>query len=359
MHQKDMEFHFRTLPQRVSFGVGHIREVSAEMDALGAERAAVLTTPGRTALADQLRPLLGARFAGAFPGAVMHTPVEVTDAAQAAIAEFNADAIISVGGGSTIGLGKALSLRTGLPHIVIPTTYAGSEATPVLGQTANGVKTTMSAPAILPASIIYDVTLTTDLPARTSLTSGINAIAHAVEALYAVDGNPVTSMMAEEAVRQLGTALPQICADPANIEARSAALYGAWLCGICLATAGMALHHKLCHTLGGSFGLPHADVHTILLPHVLAYNAPAAAHTVERLSRALGCDDPAARIYDLSAQNGGPVSLAEIGFTESNIAQAVDLALTQRYPNPRPLERAGLEQLLHNAVFGTRPSIAP
>ncbi len=208
-----------------------------------------------------------------------------------------------MGGGSTTGLGKAIALRTDLPQIVLPTTYAGSEMTPILGETRDSAKTTLRDPKVLPEVVIYDVELTLGLPASVSAASGMNAIAHAVEALYARDRNPLISLAGEEGVAALARALPKILDAPRDHEARSEALYGAWLCGVCLGTVGMALHHKLCHALGGSFGLPHAETHAIVLPHAAAYNAPAAPAALACVARALGTDDAARGLDDLG---GGP-----------------------------------------------------
>lgn len=266
-------FTFENLPCRVVFGSGTLALAKAEVERLGGKRALVLTTPQQEAQGKSLGAALGPLYAGIFPGATMHTPVEVTARALAAMKACEADCVISLGGGSTTGLGKALALSTGINQLCIPTTYAGSEMTPIVGQTENGLKTTVRDAAILPETVIYDVDLTLTLPASLAATSGINAIAHAVEALYARDTNPVTSLMAEEGIRALARALPAIAAKSDDRGARTEALYGAWLCGVCLGTVGMALHHKLCHTLGGTFDLPHAETHTIVLPHALAYNA--------------------------------------------------------------------------------------
>ncbi len=191
-------------------------------------------------------------------------------------------------------MGKAIALRTDLPQIVVPTTYAGSEMTPILGQTTAGRKTTLRSLAVLPEVVLYDVDLTLSLPPALSATSGLNAIAHAVEGLWAHDGNPIISLMAEEGIRALAAALPRIVDDPTDVAARSDAQYGAWLCATVLAGAGMALHHKLCHTLGGSFNLPHAETHAVILPHATHYNSAAAPEAMQRLCRALGVrDNPA------------------------------------------------------------------
>jgi maleylacetate reductase len=192
-------FVYQPLPTRVLFGRGAVTRIKDEAERLGVKRALVLSTPGRgEALAKQVSGLLGERPASIHAGAVMHTPVEATERALLAVKDKAADAVIAVGGGSTTGLSKAIALRTDLPQIVLPTTYAGSEVTPILGETQGGVKTTQKSARVLPEVVIYDVDLTMDLPASIVATSGMNAIAHAVEALYAKDGNPITSLMAEE-----------------------------------------------------------------------------------------------------------------------------------------------------------------
>jgi alcohol dehydrogenase class IV len=265
------------------------------------------------------------------------------------------DCVVAIGGGSTTGLGKAIALRTDLPQIVLPTSYAGSEMTPVVGQTSGGIKTTQSSPKILPEAVIYDVDLTMTMPPGLSATSGINAIAHAVEALYARDRNPVISLMAQEGIRTLAHALPIICAQPNDKTARTDALYGAWLSGICLGAVGMALHHKLCHTLGGLFNLPHADTHTVILPHALAYNAPAAPDAMTRIAAALGTPDAAIGLHDLARKLAAPASLREIGMPESGIDQAADLTVKNPYWNPRGIEREAIRELIARAWRGDAP----
>lgn len=285
----------------------------------------------------------------------MHTPVEVTERAMQVVRKANADCTIAIGGGSTTGLGKAIALRTDLPQIVIPTTYAGSEATPILGETQQGRKTTQRSAKILPEVILYDVDLTLTLPPALSATSGINAIAHAVEALYTQDANPVTSMMAERGIQTLARALPPIMKNPTDKTARSDALFGAWLCGLCLGAVGMALHHKLCHTLGGSFNLPHAETHTVVLPHAVAYNTPAAPEEMARVAQALGTANAAQGLFDLAKLLGAPTALRAIGMPEAGLERAAELATSSPYWNPRPLDRAGIGALLDDAFYGRRP----
>jgi alcohol dehydrogenase class IV len=350
-----VEFVYTGLPARVVFGSGTLAQVGAEAERLGIRRALVLTTPAQRAHGEAVVALLGDRAAGVFSGAVMHTPVDVTAAALAAMHAADADGVVAIGGGSTIGLGKALAARTGVHQLAIPTTYAGSEMTPVLGETEHGHKTTRRGPEILPEAVIYDVELTLGLPAALSGTSGINAIAHAVEALYARDTNPVTQLMAEQAIAAIAPALRVIVADPGDRGARRDALYGAWLCGICLGAVGMALHHKLCHVLGGTFDLPHAETHTAVLPHATAYNAPAAPEAMARIARALGVSDAATGLYELAAAVGARRSLAELGMPASGLDRAVELVMQTPYANPRPVERVAVRALLERAFTGAPP----
>lgn len=341
-------------PGRVLFGSGTIDQLANEAERLGMKHILLLSTPQQADAASAVSANLGAVRKVQFSRAVMHTPVEVTEAALFVVRNSGIDGLVSIGGGSTIGLGKAIALRTDLPQIVVPTTYAGSEMTPILGETRDGTKTTQSSPAILPETVIYDVDLTMSLPRSLSGTSGINAIAHAVEALYARERNPITSLMAIEGIAALSSALPRIAADPSDKEARTDALYGAWLCGTCLGAVGMALHHKLCHVLGGTFDLPHAETHTIVLPHALAYNAPAVPEVMERLREVFGAD-PALALFDLAGQIGAPQGLKALGMAEADIDNAVTRALANPYWNPRQLEPEPLRELIARAWAGDPP----
>ena len=348
-------FTYNGLPSRVIFGAGTLAQLPAEIDRLGIKRILVLATPQQQADAERTAASLGGKAAGVFAEAAMHTPVEVTERALAAVKALGADGTLAIGGGSTTGLGKAIALRTDLPQIVVPTTYAGSEMTPILGETKDGAKTTIRNLKVLPETVIYDVDLTLTLPPGLSGTSGINAIAHAVEALFAQDRNPVMSLMAGEGIRALAKALPVIFRAPGDKAARSDALYGAWLCGTCLGNVGMALHHKLCHTLGGSFDLPHAETHTVVLPHAVAYTAPAAPEAMAAIARALGAADAASGLYALAGAVGAKRSLRELGMPEAGIDRAADLAMANPYWNPRPLERGAIRALIARAWAGEQP----
>lgn len=343
-------------PARVVFGSGTVGRLAEEVGRLGGTRVLLLSGPSLAEASARVRDALGGLVAAEFAGAAMHTPVEVTERALALLREADADCLVSVGGGSTTGLSKALAVRTGLPQVIVPTTYAGSEVTPVLGETQEGRKVTRSSAAILPETVVYDVDLTLSLPLSLSVTSGVNAMAHAVEALYSPDAEPVTDARALDAISRIARALPRLAADPADREARADLLQAAWLAGTCLATVGMGLHHKLCHTLGGSFGLPHAETHTVILPHAMAYNAPAAPDAMRRIARALDVPDAPNGVYDLVAALGGPTSLRDLGMPEADLARAAEQAVATPYPNPRELTAEGISGLLADAWHGRRPT---
>lgn len=355
------DFVYNGQPSRVVFGAGAIAYLEREIELLGVNRALVLSTPGQRQQAQRVAERLGSRAAGVFAQAVMHVPIETAREASTEARRLNADCTVAVGGGSTTGLGKAIALDSGLPIIAIPTTYAGSEMTPIYGITADALKKTGRDARVLPRTVIYDPELTLGLPMASSITSGMNAIAHAAEGLYARDGNPVMDLMAEEGIRALAQALPAIRRDGRDIDARSDALYGAWLCGTVLGNVGMALHHKLCHTLGGSFNLPHAEVHTVVLPQAIAFNASTAPEAMARIERALGAAgraSAAAALFDLARDNEAPVALRDIGIKEADLDRATEIALRNPYWNPRqigPAQQTEIRQLLQNAFEGRRP----
>ncbi|WP_413105159.1 maleylacetate reductase [Streptomyces sp. Inha503] len=340
---------------KVVFGSGTRSRIPEEADALGCRRVLILCTPGQWDQAAEIRDLLGATAAGTFAEAVPHTPVEVTEKAVAYAGSVDADSVLAIGGGSTIGLGKAIAVRTGLPQLALPTTYAGSEMTPILGETEGGRKTTRRLPEALLKTVVYDVDLTLTLPVGISAVSGVNAMAHAVEALYAQDRDPVAFLMAGEALDALTRSLPVIARHPDDGEARADALYGAWLAGTCLGTVGMALHHKVCHVLGGTFGLPHAETHTVVLPHVVAYNGAAAPEAMARIACALARDDAASGLFDFAGRLGAPRALRDLGMPESGIEQAAELVVRDGYWNPRPVERTAVRALLTRAWAGETP----
>jgi len=353
------DFVFTGQASRVVFGVGSLAHLEREVDLLGAKRVLVLCTPEQQALAEDVAKRLGQRAVGVYAKAVMHVPVEVATAAIQEADRLAADCLIAAGGGSTIGLAKAIALQSSRPILAIPTTYAGSEMTPIWGMTENGLKKTGRDIRVLPRTVIYDPQLTLSLPTSLSITSGMNAIAHAAEGLYAQDSNPVMDLMAEEGIRALAAAIPVLRDRSSDTEARSNALFGAWLCGTVLGNVGMALHHKLCHTLGGTLNLPHAEVHTVVLPHAIAFNADAAPTAMQRIARALHGDNAAHGLYQLAKDNGAPYALRDIGMQEKDIDRIAHIAVQNPYWNPRPVNteaEGALRALLQRAWQGAPPA---
>ncbi|MGW0820743.1 maleylacetate reductase [Streptomyces sp. NPDC002845] len=354
-----MEFEYETQPARIVFRPGAaLTAVPGEAERLGLRRLLVVSGARGAQVARAVADSLGDVCAGLHAEALMHVPVEVADRAVEVARAAGADGCVAVGGGSSIGLGKAIALRTGLPLIAVPSTYSGSEMTPVWGLTEHGVKRTGRDPSVLPRAVVYDPDLTASLPVELSVTSGINAIAHAVEALYAPDASPLVSLTAEEGARAMAGALPALATDPEDMDARGRALYGAWLCGTVLGATTMGLHHKLCHVLGGAFGLPHAETHTVVLPYVLAYNAPAAPDAITALTRALDSDDPAHALWQLPRRLGAPRSLAELGLKEGDLAQSAAQVTGQTFPSPRKVTVDGVLDVLKAAHDGGAPQVS-
>lgn len=353
-----MQFVYQPNSQRIIFGAGTLKQLPDEVALLGIKRPMIISTEFQKDMAESTKELLGEGFESSiFAKAVMHVPRDSINAIMAEIEANNNDGCVCVGGGSTIGLGKAVALETGLPSIVVPTTYAGSEMTPIWGITEDGIKTTGRDQKVLAKTVIYDPELTVTLPDFISGPSGINAIAHCVEALYAENKNPVISLMSEEGIKALAESLPVVVVEPDNMEARSKALYGAWLAGTALGTVGMSIHHKLCHTLGGSFNLPHAEVHSVIIPHATKYNQEDAPEAMAAIARALNTapDDAAGALFDLLSKVGAPTTLEAIGMKEEDLDKAAEIALSKPYYNPREVTLEGVKELLKNAYSGIRP----
>lgn len=342
---------------RVVFGAGGLARIAEEAERLGLRRVLVLSTPGQAALGARVADLLGSRAAGVFAGAAMHVPVETVAAATARAARLGADGTVAIGGGSTTGLGKALALQAGLPMVAVPTTYAGSEMTTMWGLTEAGAKRTGRDASVLPKTVVYDAELSLDLPAGTTAASALNAIAHAAEGLYAPDANPLVAAIAEEGVRVFARTLPALADAPRDVALRGDALQGAWLCGIVMGHSTVGVHHKLCHVLGGTLGLPHAETHAVVLPHALAFNAPAVPEALRRIASALGAGDGAPRaLVALAGRLGLPTSLRALGMEEADIGRVAEFASKAPYPNPRPVDRDGLVALLRRAWSGEPPA---
>ncbi|MDB5872849.1 MAG: maleylacetate reductase [Ramlibacter sp.] len=350
-------FVYHQFAVKVRFGADAVQHLELEAASLGLQRVLVLCTPEQRGHAEMAARLLGARFAGVFDQAAMHVPAAQVAAAADTARQGGADGLLAIGGGSTLGLAKAVTLATGLPIIAVPTTYAGSEMTTIHGITDQGAKKTGRDPRVLPRTVLYDPVLTQTLPVPMSVTSGFNAMAHAAEALYAPDTNPVVGLMAEEAIRAMADGLKKLVAGEALAEGRSNCLYAAWLAGAALGTTQMGLHHRICHVLGGKLNLPHAPMHAVVLPYVLRYNAPSIGPALGRIAQALGAPSPQDVphvLRQLGMELGVPASLAELGMTSQRLDEiTAELMHSDGYVNPAALEAGKLRQLLVQALQGS------
>ncbi len=352
------EFQHDVIPGRVVFGVGSRRRLADEAEALGARRIMLIASEYETALAHDVEAVLGDRAVGRFSDVVQHVPVDKADAAVAATDELDADGILTIGGGSATGFGKAIRLERDVAFLALPTTYAGSEMTTIWGRTDGDRKTTGKDPRVKPDTVVYDPELTLTLPASIAGPSGMNALAHCVEALYGPGADPIVSLYALEGIRALAAGLPVVCSDADGIEARSEVLYGAHLAGIALASGGTALHHKTCHVLGGMFDLNHGDMNAVVLGHALAYNAPAIPDIMESIGAALGVagpDAPAA-LHDLAHAIGAPTSLEAIGMPADGLDEAARRVVEEAAANVRPPDQASIRQMLDDAFHGRTPT---
>jgi len=339
------------LPGRVVFGVSRVAELPAEVDRLGVRRVVLVAAAEEDHLTAPLVAALGGRLAGRVTQVRQHVPTEVAEAARVRVAELSADGLVSVGGGSTTGTAKAVALHTGLPILAVPTTYAGSEMTPIWGMTDAGRKVTGVDPRVLPRTVIYDPELTRTLPPGLTAASGMNALAHCAEALWVPAADPVTSALAEEGIRALGVGLPRAVADGDDLAAREEVLLGACLAGRALAAAGTGLHHKLAHVLGGSFGLPHADVHSVLLPFTSAAEAAGHPDAMARIARALSSSDGPQALWDLGRAIGAPASLEELGFAAAQVEEAAAIVAEAGQHT-----HAAVVDVLRTALSGARPA---
>ena len=342
------------LAQRVVFGWDRLNDIANEVDRLSGGRVLLIAERSTRPVAERVEQALGNRVAASIAPVRPHVPAEDVTTARELARSRAVDLIVSIGGGSSTGLGKAVAMA-GIPLLAIPTTYAGSEMTPIYGITESGRKRTTRDERALPKTVLYDPALTTSLPPRPTATTGMNAIAHGVEALYAENRSPLTDLLAAEAIRLLSRALPDCVEEPSSKSARSTALYGSYLAGTVLAGTGMALHHRICHVLGGAFGVAHGDANAVVLPHVVAFNAPAAPNEIETVAEALGAGDPAGALFDLAVSMEAPTALEQLGVQQSDLDLAATQILEENFYNPRPVDRDGLTELLHHAYEGRRP----
>jgi alcohol dehydrogenase class IV len=351
-----MRFTHQTLPQRVVFAAGESpAAVAAEVEALGGSKVMLIASDREKELADPIAKEIPVLLR--HEEVVMHVPVEVAGRALRAAVDAGVDILVSVGGGSTTGLAKAVALTTGLPIIAVPTTYAGSEATNVWGLTEGETKTTGVDDKVLPASVVYDAGLLSTLPGEMTVASGLNAMAHCVDSMWGPRTDPIDRALAQEGIRALATGLPAVAADSTGVEGIEQTLYGAYLAAVAFASAGSGMHHKICHVLGGMFNLPHAQTHAVVLPYVLAFNAPRAPEAEARIAQALGT------VFRTRTANGGlaalrrtldaPQALRDFCMPEDGITKALG-PITQAIPadNPTPVTDENLTALLKAAWAG-------
>jgi alcohol dehydrogenase class IV len=349
---------YNATPDRIVFGAGSIDTVRQEVDRLGAKRAMIVSTPGRQIMAQRVANNLGDAIAGILPEAISQVPIEMARAGQQRVREMDADCLVSVGGGASIGLGKAIALELGLPIIAIPTTYSGSEVTGFCGITIDGVKRMHTSLKMLASTVIYDPELTLSLPTDVSAASALNALAHCVDVIYVPTADPIITLAAIEGARLVMQSIRDVARQPNDLTARSRMLYGAYLGGAAL-TGGFALQHGLAHTLGGSFGVQHGLSHAIVLPHVTAYNARYAAEPMSKLADALGVADVATAIFELLIDLGMPTRLTEVGITASDVPQITQITVeTDNGLNPGPVTVEAVSQITEAALRGDRPSLS-
>lgn len=349
-------FVYDALPGRVVFGNGAFDQVPAEVARLGGQRALLIADRSAQSWADRLAEQLAARIVGRIDDVRVHVPMERAAAARELARETAADLVVAIGGGSATGLAKAVALEVPIPILAIPTTYAGSEMTPIWGLTEGARKRTGRDTIVQPRTVIYDPILSLSLPPEIAGPSGMNALAHCAEALYAEGTNPVTSLMAEEGIRVLSAGLPLVSRSPDDLAARGEVLMGAYLAAAAFAAAGSSIHHKICHVLGGAYDLPHAETHAVILPHAMALVAPSEPEAMARIAGALGSPDVPAALYDLAVTLAVPTSLAAIGMPADRLDEAAGLIVDALAASKHPAEKPAIESLLADAFDGRRPS---
>lgn len=347
-------FVHESLPTRVVFGAGARRRLHAELELIGATRVLAVVGPTLGRLADDVLDPVDGHVVGRFTEVAEHVPIEVAERARSTAARVDADAVVSIGGGSSTGTAKAIALTTGLPVLAVPTTYAGSEVTPMWGLTADGRKTTGTDPRVLPRVVIYDPDLTAGLPARFAAASALNAVAHCVDSLWAPWRSPVSDLIAGAGLTTLARGLRALHVDEqTTVASRHDLLYGAYLAGTAFASAGSGLHHKICHVLGGAFDLPHAMMHAIMLPHVLEFNAASAPTAAAVVADALDArDDAIAGLRAIVADAGVSGGLGDLGMPRDRIAEVADRVVEIAPADNPPVTADAIRCLLEAAWTG-------
>jgi maleylacetate reductase len=350
-----LAFEHVTLGQRVLFGAGRAANHLADEVARQAAKRVMVISEGasaRTAAAVTRGVEVTVNYTDVAP----HVPIGTAEQARTVALDNSIDLLVSVGGGSTTGLAKAIAMTTRIPIVAVPTTYAGSEATNVWGITESARKTTGVDDNVLPITVIYDVDLTLSLPLSITIASGMNAMAHCIDSMWAPRADPLNTALAAEGIRALAAGLSSVKSDPHHAAAREQLLYGAYLAGVAFASAGSGMHHKICHVLGGAYDLPHAQTHAVILPHVLAFNTATAPELDERIAAAFGSKSATSGLNALRRQLDAPAALKDYGFEKQDIPGAAGLIFPViPESNPRPVTKTDLENLLRAAHAGTSP----
>jgi maleylacetate reductase len=349
-----LDFTYAAPAARVVLGAGRARQVAAELDLLGIKRVLVACTPSGARRYDDIISALGARCAAVFAKAEAHCPLPIADEALEAFVAHDADGIVTIGGGSSIGLGKFIAAKRGAPLLAIPTTLSGSEMTSLYGVKIGNEKRTSNDIAARPRAVIYDPALTGTLPAHETAATGMNCLAHCVEALYPAQPNPVARLLALEGIRSLATSLPGVV-ERNDVASRARALYAGFIGGMLVSMVGIGLHHKICHVIGGHFDVPHGDSNSTVLPHVVAFNAPAMPDIAADIAAALGSRAAAEGIADLAQRIAAPRSLRALGVPATGLAAVAREVVARGTHNPRPITVDGIEALLAGAWEGKLP----
>jgi maleylacetate reductase len=348
-------FIYDALPGRVVFGEGAFERLPDELDRLGVRRILLIADRSGHSWGEKLVTWIGDRIVGQIGDVRPHVPVDDAVNARRLARSTRANAIVTIGGGSATGLGKAVGLDIPIPILAVPTTYAGSEMTPIWGLTSGSRKETGRDPAVQPQTVVYDPILTLSLPPSISGPSGMNALAHCAEALYAEAANPITSLMAEQGIRVLARGLPIVVADPGDLAGRGDVLAGAYLAGAAFAAAGSGIHHKICHILGGAYDLPHAEMHSVVLPHALAHILPSQPTAIGRMAAALGSPYVPGAVFDLGRAIGAPAGLGEIGMRVERLDEAAGLIAAATAGTELEISERDVRALLDDAFAGRRP----
>ncbi len=334
-----------------------MKEIAGEVEFLGSRRALVVSTPGRAKIAGTVVEMIGKRCVGLFPEAVSQVPIELARAGRKHAAELEADCIVAIGGGASVGLAKGIAYEYKVPIINIPTTYSGSEVTGFCGMTIEGVKRMHISLNMLAHTLIYDPELSVGLPVAVSAASAMNALAHCVDAVYTSTVNPVVAIAAAEGARCVADSVTTVVGDPGNLEARGALLYGGYLAGVAL-TGGFALQHGLAHVLGGTFHVEHGMAHSLTLPYVTAFNSYYAADKLAPIAEAMKTDvsDLGGVIYDLRKELGLPAGLREIGFKRADLDKLADITVeTDNKDNPVVVTKENISTIVEAMWYGERP----